>query len=117
MKMVSLEGRAAEAHGRGHDKPIIDLEGGQYGKYRLLKRPPSQSIIYTYSLVADYKNVVDNMTVDSTDDREYRWYRYGPTVRVASRRSIASTIDITIADQIMRAYAHVASAYVHGQLT
>ena len=37
MKMVSLERRAAEAHGRGHDKPIIDLEGGQYGKYRLLK--------------------------------------------------------------------------------
>ena len=39
VKMVSLERRAAEAHGRGHDKPIIDLEGGQYGKYRLSKRP------------------------------------------------------------------------------
>ena len=40
VKMVSLERRAAEAHGRGHDKPIIDLEGGQYGKYRRLKRTP-----------------------------------------------------------------------------
>ena len=39
VKMVSLERRVAQAHGRGHDKPIIDLEGGQYGKYRLLKRP------------------------------------------------------------------------------
>ena len=39
VKMVSLERRAAEAHGRGHDKPIIDLEGGHNGKYRLLKRP------------------------------------------------------------------------------
>ena len=39
VKMVSLERRAAEVHGRGHDKPIIDLEDGQYGKYRLLKRP------------------------------------------------------------------------------
>ena len=39
VKMVSLGRRAAEAHGRGHDKPIIDLEDGQYVKYRLLKRP------------------------------------------------------------------------------
>ena len=39
VKMVSLEGCAAETHGRGHDKPIIDLEGGQYEKYSLLKSP------------------------------------------------------------------------------